>query len=61
MTTEKMIDVYECFFYYRYGEKGMQMCKYYPDFCNKCEEPIKVGTITVSESKEVGNEKLLLL
>ena len=52
MTSEKMVDVYECFFYRRDGEKGLQMCKYYPDFCNKCAEPIKVGTIKESELKK---------
>ena len=52
MTNEKILDVYECFFYSQHGEKGLQMCKYYPDFCNKCAELIKVGTIKESELKK---------
>lgn len=51
MKSEEILDVYECFFYYRYGEKGLQMCKYYPDFCKNCPEPIKVGIIKESELK----------
>lgn len=49
MTSEKILDIYECFFYSQHGENGLKMCKYYPYFCNKCPEPIKVKTIIESE------------
>ena len=51
MKSEEILDVYECFFYSKCGEKGLQMCKYYPDFCNRCPEPRKVGTIKESDLK----------
>ena len=36
-----MTEVYECLFYRGIGVK---FCKYYPDWCNKCGELIKLGT-----------------
>lgn len=45
---ENLIDVYECLFY----PNKLQMCKYYPKFCSKCAEPIKIGTIYESEGEE---------
>lgn len=51
MTSEKILDVYECHWYQRYGEKYTYWCKY-ADFCNRCPEPRKVGTIKESELKK---------
>lgn len=48
MIGEKMIDVYECYWYRYYGEKCSYWCKDYPSFCNRCPEPRKVGTMKES-------------
>ena len=52
MTSEEILDVYECHWYQRYGDKYIYWCKYAPNFCNRCSEPIKVGTIKESELKK---------
>jgi len=52
MTSEKLLDVYECYWYWHCGEKCSDWCKGYPNFCNKCPDVRKVGTIKESELKK---------
>ena len=54
-----MLDVYECYWYRHYGEKCSYWCKDYPNFCNKCAEPIKVGTIKTSEANNDNTSKMV--
>ena len=59
MASKKMLDVYECYWYRHYGEKCSYWCKDYPNFCNKCAEPIKVGTIKTSEVNNDNTSKMV--
>ena len=49
---EEVLDVYECYWYFKYGEKTSFWCKDYPNFCKNCPELEKIGERRVDSEKE---------
>jgi hypothetical protein len=49
---KEVLDVYECYWYFQYGEQTSYWCKDYPNFCKNCPELEKIGERRVDSEKE---------
>ena len=49
---KEMLDIYECYWYSRYGKQTSYWCKGYPNLCKNCPQLEKIGGRRVDSEKK---------